>query len=118
MKWLSTNGYELPQKALDPVKEYVTRHWTFVACKIADSDPNTAEGLKTGTLAPLSMTFRTARPVYPLRMSANSKPFDLLVYVILPVPTGYWHRLIPERQQRGAYMPFSYDDLFRGARKP
>ena len=38
MKWLGSNGYQLPDKAIDPIKEYIKRHWTFVACKVTDSD--------------------------------------------------------------------------------
>ena len=85
MKWLSQNGYHLPEKALEPVKSYVRRRWTFVACKI--HDPRSAAGLRTGTLAPLKLTFASPQPVYPLRLSsANPEPFQLIVYLVMPSP--------------------------------
>lgn len=80
MKWLAGNGYRLPARAEAPVRAYVREGWTFVACRVRV--PDSARGLKSGTLAPLSLTFRAYQPVYPMRLSsANSGDFDLLVYV-------------------------------------
>lgn len=88
MKWLSSNGYHLPAKAADPIQYYVGKRWTFVACRVKDPSAS-AQGLRTGTLAPLSMTFASKRPIYPLRLSsANPKPFTLLVYLIVPPDTN------------------------------
>jgi hypothetical protein len=83
MKWLATNKYHLPPMAEGPVRGYIADKWTFVACRV--KTPSSAKGLQTGTLAPLRFTFKTKKPVYPLKLSsANPKPFDLLVYLILP----------------------------------
>jgi len=82
MNWLKSNGYHLPDKAVEPIKGYVKDRWTFVACRI--KVPGSAKGLKTGTLAPLRLTFKTPRPVYPVRLSAaNPKPFIVEVYLVL-----------------------------------
>ncbi|HLJ57400.1 MAG TPA: DUF2330 domain-containing protein, partial [Chthonomonadaceae bacterium] len=59
LRWLSENRYHLPPKAEAPVKAYIALGWTFVASKIRLND--TARGLKTGTLSPLKLTFRTNR---------------------------------------------------------
>lgn len=83
MKWLKANRYHLPDKAAGPMKSYVKQGWTFVASRIRV--PSDAKGLRTGTLAPLRLTFGAKQPVYPLKLSsANPKPFDLLIYLIGP----------------------------------
>jgi len=83
VKWLMANKYHMPAKAVGPIKSYVKQGWTFVACRI--KAPGAAKGLRTGTLAPLKLTFNTKRPVYPMKLSAaNPKSFRVLVYLILP----------------------------------
>lgn len=82
MNWLAANKYHLPANAVKPMQSYVNERWTFVACRI--KVPGDAKGLRTGTLAPLRLTFKAENPIYPLRLSAaNPESFDLLVYVIL-----------------------------------
>jgi len=93
-KWLKDNGYRMPEpdaaaKAIDPVRYYVDKGWTFVACRI--ETPEKAKGLRTGTLAPLRLTFKTDKPIYPLRMSSlNSGKFSLLIYVLVPTAEAEW----------------------------
>lgn len=88
VNWLAANKYHLPDKAVGPMRGYVKQGWTFVASRI--KIPANAKGLRTGTLAPLRLTFKAAKPIYPLRLSsANPKQFDLLVYLLLPTkPLG------------------------------
>lgn len=82
MKWLKANKYHLPEKAVGPIQSYVKQKWTFVASRI--KVPADSKGLKTGTLAPLRLTFKAGKPVYPLKLSsANPKPFSLVVYYIV-----------------------------------
>ena len=83
VKWLTANRYYLPQKAVRPIQGYVKDKWTFVACRI--KAPQSARGLRSGTLAPLRLTFATRRPVYPMRLSqVNPESFKVLLYVLLP----------------------------------
>lgn len=83
MKWLKDNKYHLPAKALEPINYYVKNKWTFVASRV--KTPNSAKGLKSGTLAPISLTFPAKQPIYPLRLSsANPEPFSVLVYLLIP----------------------------------
>jgi hypothetical protein len=80
VNWLNTNGYHMPEKALGPVKQYVKERWTFVASKI--QSPKAGAGLRSGTLAPLRLTFKARQPVYPMRLSAtNPRPFKTLIYL-------------------------------------
>lgn len=83
MKWLKANKYHMPDKAIGPMKAYVKQGWTFVASRI--KVPANANGLRTGTLAPLQLTFKTKKPVYPMKLSsANIKSFGLVIYLVLP----------------------------------
>lgn len=107
-KWLDENGYHLPKEAIAPIQAYVRDRWTFVACKIHDPNPATAEGLRSGTLAPLKLTFRALKPVYPLRLSSvNPEPFGLLVYIIMPSSPRGMHIVNAAGQPSGAYVPYS-----------
>ncbi|MEN6355918.1 MAG: DUF2330 domain-containing protein [Armatimonadota bacterium] len=83
MKWLKANKYHLPDKAIEPIRDYVKHGWTFVACRI--KIPASAKGLSTGTLAPLKLKFSCRQPIYPMKLSsANPKQFDILVYLVMP----------------------------------
>jgi hypothetical protein len=82
-RWLRANGYPIPDKARAPISQYVREKWTFVACRVRN--PGASRGLRTGTLAAIRLTFKTTRPVYPMRISsANPSPFQVLVYLVLP----------------------------------
>jgi len=83
LRWLQANRYHLTDEALAPIRSYVKEGWTFVACRV--KVPGSAHGLSTGTLAPLRLTFKARKPVYPMRLSsANPKPFYVLTYLVLP----------------------------------
>lgn len=82
-RWLNVNGFAITPAARKPVAEHIKEGWTFVAMRVRV--PKQAAGLKTGTLAPIRLTFRTQEPVYPLRVSgANPGPFQVDVYLVVP----------------------------------
>ncbi|MHB1001928.1 MAG: DUF2330 domain-containing protein [Armatimonadota bacterium] len=82
-KWLQDNEFHLPQKARSPIVDYVRGGWFFVACKVNAAGPG--DGEQTGNLSPIKITFKSQRPIYPVRLSAaNPEPFDMLIYVITP----------------------------------
>lgn len=95
MKWLRVNKYHLPDNAVGPIKSYVKQGWTFVASRIKVQE--SAQGLHSGTLAPLKLTFRVKKPIYPMKLSsANPKYFNILVYLIVPSTEIEWQqRSIP-----------------------
>lgn len=103
MKWLAANRYHMPDQALGPVKSYVKAGWTFVACRV--KAPASANGLHTGTLAPLKLTFATRKPIYPMKLSsANPTAFSVLVYLVLPTSaTGGSSDAIPVAGVPGFY---------------
>ena len=82
-QWLDRNGYALPARARRPLAQYVREQWTFVACRV--KRPANARGLQQGVLAPLSLTFASAKLIYPMRLSAvNPTRFSLLLYLLVP----------------------------------
>ncbi len=76
-RWLTDNGFAAPP-AIDPVvDDLLEEGWVFVASKVR---PDAAEGV--ARLHPLSFTFRTAEPVYPMRLTGvDAEPLDLALFV-------------------------------------
>lgn len=84
-QWLKTNGFPLSQNARAALDHYVRRKFVFVATRIRPGraeDATTAERLRTGTIAPIHLTYRAAQLSYPLRVTAgNPGPSRMLLYV-------------------------------------
>jgi len=88
LEWLTLHQYHLHAAAEKPLSTYVHEKWTFVACRIK-APATAAAGLQQGILAPLRLTFRTRKPVYPMRLSAaNHDPFIVQLYLVLPTRLG------------------------------
>jgi hypothetical protein len=64
--WLDANGYSVPPAAAPILDDYVADGWSFVAVKLAQSAPN-------GSLAPLRVSYRSDRLVYPMRLGVHSE---------------------------------------------
>jgi len=76
--WLSGNGYLLPTNSAPVIASYVRDGWVFVATKLHRE--NTASA--TDTPHPLSFTFKTEKPVYPMRLTGlGSHSLDVDLYV-------------------------------------
>ena len=79
--WLTTNGFATPTNAAPVIADYVKEGWVFVAARVARST-NTTEATSPH---PLSFTFRTRRPVYPLRLTGvDNGPCTIDLYVFGP----------------------------------
>jgi hypothetical protein len=73
--WLDENGYEVPDGAEPIFASYIRQGWKFVAIRLA---PNA-----DGRLKPLRVSFKTAIPVYPMRLSQlSTRPIDLTLYTL------------------------------------
>ena len=74
-EWLDENGYEVPDGAKPIFDSYIRQDWKFVAIRLAaDSD---------GRLKPLRVSFDTAIPVYPMKLSQlSSRPVDLTLFTL------------------------------------
>jgi len=76
--WLSQNGYAVPTNAEPVIASYVKDGWVFVATKIRRDKPDN----ETSTPHPLSFTFKTDKPVYPMRLTGlNSQSLMVDLYV-------------------------------------
>ena len=77
--WLRENGFTVATNAGPVIASYVKDGWVFVAAKIRRDQPEN----ETNTPHPLSFTFKTAHPVYPMRLTGLDSPsltVDLYVF--------------------------------------
>jgi hypothetical protein len=65
LDWLGKNGFVTPTNVIPAIQEYAQEGWFFVASKIR-LDKFLSEPAKP---TPLALTFKTERPVYPLRLT-------------------------------------------------
>jgi hypothetical protein len=78
LDWLRENQFAVPTNAEPVVADYVKRGWVFVAAKLHRDDA----AATTNSIHPLSFTFRTTQPVYPLRLTGVSNgPLRVELYV-------------------------------------
>jgi Uncharacterized protein conserved in bacteria (DUF2330) len=79
--WLRENGFALSADTAPVIESYVKQGWVFVTAKVRRDLP----GLQTSTPHPLSFTFKTKRPVYPMRLTGiNNGPLSVELYVFGP----------------------------------
>lgn len=79
--WLRENGFAPPADTAPVIESYVKEGWVFVAAKVRRDLP----GLQTSTPHPLSFTFKTERPVYPMRLTGiGNGPLNVELYVFGP----------------------------------
>ena len=57
-RWLDRNGYELPKGAAPILADYAGQGWSFVAVRLEDGG--------SGRLKPLSVSFDSKEPIYPM----------------------------------------------------
>ena len=76
--WLSENGFAVPTNAEPVIASYVKDGWVFVATKVRRDKPDN----ETSTPHPLSFTFKTGKPVYPMRLTGvDNGPLSVELYV-------------------------------------
>ncbi|MFJ3191603.1 DUF2330 domain-containing protein [Streptomyces griseoviridis] len=79
--WLDRHGFALPPRLSQALGPYVRHRWEYVAVRLAPR--SAAAAPLRGTLDPLRLTFRSARPVYPMRLSRLARaPQSLGLYVL------------------------------------
>lgn len=79
LAWLTQNGFTTPTNAVPAIHAYAAEGWCFVASKIR-LDATSTEPVRPH---PLSFTFKTEKPVYPLRLTGigNDKiQIDLYIF--------------------------------------
>ena len=79
--WLRENGFAISTNAEPVIASYIKDGWVFVATKVRRDDAN----LDTSTPHPLSFTFKTDKPVYPMRLTGlNTQSLSVELYVFGP----------------------------------
>jgi hypothetical protein len=79
--WLSKNGFAVPTNAESVIASYVKDGWVFVATKVRRDQPDN----ETSTPHPLSFTFKTDKPVYPMRLTGvDNGSLSVELYVFGP----------------------------------
>jgi uncharacterized membrane protein YiaA len=77
--WLNENGFNTENWNDKVIKEYVDKDWSFVVMKISP-DYQTAKitnDLKSGAIAPIRLSFKTDKMIYPLKISSiNENPAE------------------------------------------
>ncbi len=79
LNWLNENGFHAPTNMAPVIGDYVHTGWVFVAARLHDE----GGGEAPRATHPLAFTFKTAKPVYPLRLTAvgaASCRIDLYVF--------------------------------------
>jgi len=95
--WLSDNGYLLPPNSAPVIASYVRDSWVFVATKLHRE--NTAS--TTDTPHPLSFTFKTEKPVYPMRLTGlASRSLNVDLYVFGSTSATVPHFAVASSTQR------------------
>lgn len=80
-EWLRENGFTVSTNSEPVIESYVKDGWVFVAAKLRRDQAQRA----TSTPHPLSFTFKTDRPVYPMRLTGvDNGPVSLELYVFGP----------------------------------
>lgn len=76
--WLLENNFSVPTNAGPVIASYVGDGWVFVANKIRRDLTNS----DTSTPHPLSFLFKTAKPVYPMRLTGlGNRSLSVDIYV-------------------------------------
>lgn len=81
LDWLNQNGFATPTNLIPAIHSYAKEGWCFVASKIR------SDALMQGAANahPLTLKFRTQRPVYPLRLTGiDNEPCRIELYVFGP----------------------------------
>lgn len=74
--WLKDSGFgEVDERIL---RFYVRRGWYWLAIKLSAEEDLPADG----SIKPLAVSFRTPRPVYPLKINDKAGEFDLELWVV------------------------------------
>jgi hypothetical protein len=78
-RWLTENGFTLPEGAEPILAAYVAEGWSFVAVRLAPDAPG-------GSLAPLRMRYPATELIYPMRLDSLS---DQVVGIDLYIVANY-----------------------------
>jgi hypothetical protein len=97
--WLAANGYNFPEKANSIIDFYIQKNWYFAAIRV-HVNPTLSKENSTyqAGLPGIKITFRTAKPIFPLRISelTSARENEIELYVAAS------HRMVSESYQTAA----------------
>jgi hypothetical protein len=97
--WLRENGFTVTTNSEPVIADYVKEAWVFVAAKVRRDLPTE----QTSTAHPLAFTFKTDRPVYPMRLTGvDNGPLQVELYVFADQRANARHFKV-ERSTRPIY---------------
>ncbi|MCP2329533.1 hypothetical protein HDA40_008040 [Hamadaea flava] len=67
-RWLTDNGFTLPEALGGALRPYLAEGWLVVAVRLAPTSGSLSDGLP-----PMRVAFETESPVYPMRLSATAE---------------------------------------------
>ena len=108
--WLRENGFALSTNAEPIIASYIKNGWVFLATKIRRDDAKP----DTSTPHPLSFTFKTDKPVYPMRLTgldSQSLGVELYFFGLARVEAPHFK---VERCTRPNYPAISVTDPYWG----
>jgi len=91
--WLTSNGYNFPDKANPVIDFYIKKNWYFIATRVQiKSTISKSNSTYQAGLPALEITFQTQKPVFPLQISqlTSAKENEIELYVAAP------HRMVCE----------------------
>jgi hypothetical protein len=110
--WLRENGFAISTNSEPVIASYVKDGWVFVAAKVRRDSADR----ETSTPHPLSFTFKTDKPVYPLRLTGvDNGPLEVELYVFGPARAKAAHFKV-KRCARPNYPPRPSPDSWRWSR--
>ena len=84
INWLIENGYDFPEQANQIIKFYTQKNWYFVAMRVSIANQlEKSNSTYQAGLPAIKMTFKTEKPVFPLRISelTSAKKNEIQLYV-------------------------------------
>lgn len=88
-RWLTDNGYSLPEGSEDVLSFYIEKGWKFVAMQVENPGSSSQsmrpnQSSTSAELRPIQITFPSDTIVYPLRISSVStkEEVEILIFVI------------------------------------
>ncbi|MEV6968260.1 DUF2330 domain-containing protein [Hamadaea sp. NPDC051192] len=67
-RWLTDNGFTLPEALGGALRPYLAEGWLVVAVRLAPTSGSLSDGLP-----PMRVAFETESPVYPMRLSSTAE---------------------------------------------
>jgi uncharacterized protein DUF2330 len=104
-RWFSTNGFAT--KDPKEMSFFVERRYTFLCLRVEPGKEQTKGFGRSTLLAPLRVSFKSARPFFPLKFSSHAGTFPLSLYLLTAEPLD-WEASGASLQRLGLEAPLRF----------